>query len=101
MDKNRLEPGRELDALVWQVLNGREPNIVMCRWIDGEYQPHAGYPVGHISPPHYSMDVAIAVEAIIDFLELVANLKGEIVDLKSELEMAQMDLDDSWIGTGE
>lgn len=59
---SELPPGRELDALVWQILNGREPNIVVCRYVDGDWQPHGGYPLGHVSPPHYSTDIAAVQE---------------------------------------
>jgi hypothetical protein len=57
-----MPAGRELDALVWMALHGQEPNILVCRHVDGDYQPHAGYPSGHISPPHYSTDIAAAWE---------------------------------------
>lgn len=64
IDIDSLEPGRELDAMVWQALNGQEVNIVKCRYVDGDWQPHAGYPSGHISPPHYSTEMAAAWEVV-------------------------------------
>lgn len=62
-----MEAGRELDALMWMALHGQEPNILVCRHVDSDYQPHAGYPSGHISPPHYSTDIAAAWEVIEKF----------------------------------
>lgn len=56
------EPGRKIDALVWLVLNDRGPTLAGLRHVDGDWQPHAGYPVGHISPPHYSTDDGDAME---------------------------------------
>lgn len=64
-----MPAGREMDALVWMAINGQKPNILICRYVDGDYQPHAGYPVGHISPPHYSTDIAVAWEAMEKFKE--------------------------------
>ena len=50
-----MKPGRELDALVWLLLNDRPlDDLPKCRHVDGDVQPHAGYPAGHISPPPYS-----------------------------------------------
>lgn len=49
-------PGRELDAMVWLALHDREPTVVGCRYVDGDVQPHAGYPTGYISPPEYSTE---------------------------------------------
>ena len=36
----------------------------MCRFVDGDYQPHAGYPSGHISPLPYSTEMTAAMIAI-------------------------------------
>ena len=68
MDIDKLEAGRETDALVWLALNGKagemiDQNVLGCRYVDGDVQPHAGYPIGHISPPYYSIDIATALEA--------------------------------------
>ena len=59
-----MPAGREMDALIWMALHNQEPNISMCRFVDGDYQPHAGYPIGHISPPNYSTDIAAAWEVV-------------------------------------
>lgn len=59
------KPGRELDALVWLVLHGRPTGELMsCRYVDGDVQPHAGYPLGHISPPAYSTDIQRAFSVL-------------------------------------
>jgi|GEM_PF-2388421 len=59
---DEMPAGREMDALVWLALEGRPiDDILTCRFVDGDIQPHAGYPVGHISPPHYSTDDALAL----------------------------------------
>jgi len=52
MNIDEMEAGRELDALVWMALNGKsiEDGTFGCRYVDGDVQPHAGYPMGHISP---------------------------------------------------
>jgi hypothetical protein len=60
-----MEVGRKTDALVWMVLHNQEPNILMCRFADGVYQPYAGYPGGHITPPHYSKDDYAAWEIFV------------------------------------
>jgi len=64
MNIDEMEAGREMDALVWMALNGKsiEDGTIRCRYVDGDVQPHAGYPVGHISPPHYSTNDAAALE---------------------------------------
>jgi len=59
-----MQAGRETDALIWLSLNDKPLNILMCRHVDGDIQPHAGYPVGHISPPHYSTDIGAAWEVV-------------------------------------
>ena len=60
-----MQAGREMDALVWLALNGKPLDSLMtCRHVDGDIQPHAGYPVGHISPPDYSTDIAAAWEIV-------------------------------------
>ena len=66
MNIDEMEAGRGLDALVWMALNGKsiEDGTIRCRYVDGDVQPHAGYPVGHISPPHYSTDNAAALVAL-------------------------------------
>lgn len=63
-----MEAGRELDALIWQLLNGKEPNLLMCRWTGEEYQPHVGYPVGHVSPPEYSTAVTAGTWQVVEWL---------------------------------
>ena len=60
MDIDKMEAGRELDAAVWLALEGKPIDLLRCRYVDGDIQPHAGYPAGHISPPHYSTDIAAA-----------------------------------------
>ena len=55
---------REIDAMVWQALAGQKPDSKKCRWIDGDVQPHAGYPTGHISPPHYHLDLNAIWKAV-------------------------------------
>ena len=62
MKVDEMGAGREMDALVWLALNGKsiENGTFCCRYVDGDVQPHAGYPVGHISPPRYSTDIAAA-----------------------------------------
>lgn len=55
---------RELDALMWMLLNDKELNLLTCRYLDGDVRPHAGYPVGHISPAHYSSDTAAVAEVL-------------------------------------
>ncbi len=57
-----MPAGREMDALVWMALHEQSPDLTLCRFVDGDYQPNAGYPVGHISPPNYSTDIAAAWE---------------------------------------
>ena len=69
MDIDKLEAGREFDALVWMMLNGQrgemtEGGVFDCRYVDGDVQPHADYPTGHISPPHYSTDIGAAWEVV-------------------------------------
>ena len=73
MSKDQLAPGpelgaaiaaRELDAKVWLALEGRPGDILTCRYVDGDVQPHAGYPIGHISPPHYSTDWGAAGQVV-------------------------------------
>ena len=63
------EAGREMDALVWLALNGKTAEMIdqgvrNCRYVDGDVQPHAGHPLGHISPPPYSTDIAAAQDVI-------------------------------------
>lgn len=63
MNKEKIEnmkAGREMDALVWQALNDHTLNVLTCRHVDGDIQPNAGYPIGHISPPPYSTDISAA-----------------------------------------
>lgn len=55
-----MPAGREMDALVWLALHGKPANLFECRYVDGDVQPHADYPAGHISPPHYSTEVSDA-----------------------------------------
>lgn len=73
-----MTPGRELDAMVWQALNGQEVNIVKCRYVDDDWQPYAGYPLGHVSPPHYSTDIAAAME-VWEKLPMPRLLKEDII----------------------
>jgi hypothetical protein len=55
-----MPAGREMDALVWMVINNQKPDLSMCRFVDGDYQPNAGYPAGHISPPRFSKSMVWA-----------------------------------------
>lgn len=69
MNIDKFEAGRELDALVWLALNGKKgektsQGILGCRYVDGDIQPHAGYPIGHISPPNYSTSIAAVLEDV-------------------------------------
>ena len=54
------EAGREMDALMWLLLNDKPLDLMKCRYVDGDVQPHAGYPAGHISPDNFSTDIAAA-----------------------------------------
>jgi hypothetical protein len=56
--------GREMDALMWLLLNDKPLDLTICRYVDGDVQPHAGYPVGHISPENYSTDIALALQVV-------------------------------------
>lgn len=60
----KMPAGREMDALIWLLLNNKPLNIFECRHVDGDIQPNAGHPVGHISPPHYSTDIAAAWQVV-------------------------------------
>lgn len=60
----KMPAGREMDALIWMALHEQNPDLTLCRFVDGDYQPNAGYPVGHISPPNYSTDIAAAWEVV-------------------------------------
>lgn len=46
--------GRELDALMWLLINDKPLDLLKCRYVDGDVQPHGGYPAGHISPDPFS-----------------------------------------------
>lgn len=56
---------RELDALMWKMLNDKKVTLFDCRYVDGDVQPHAGYPIGHISPEPYSTDIAAAWKVLL------------------------------------
>jgi outer membrane protein assembly factor BamD (BamD/ComL family) len=59
-----MPAGREMDALVWLMMKGRlEEGLLMCRYVDGDVQPHDDYPAGHISPPPASTDLDVAWQA--------------------------------------
>ena len=62
-----MPAGREMDALVWMAMNNQKPDLSMCRYVDGDYQPNAGYPVGHIIPPPYSKEIYWAWNALSKF----------------------------------
>ncbi len=63
--KRNMPAGREMDALFWLVLNGKPPDLLMTsRHVDGDVQPHAGYPMGHISPPDYSTNLKLLIETM-------------------------------------
>ena len=63
-----MKPGRELDALVWLMLNDKPlDDLLRCRYVDGDVQPHAGYPAGHISPPPYSTNIKYAAEVALKY----------------------------------
>lgn len=55
---------REIDALIWQLLHNEQLNLGNCRYVDGDVQPNAGYPIGHVSPEHYSSDIGMAWKAV-------------------------------------
>jgi len=55
-----MPAGRELDALIWLMLEGKPLDLSKCRYVDGDVQPHVGYPGGHISPPPYSTSIEAA-----------------------------------------
>jgi len=67
--KNIIKEWNELNsqkknALMWLVLNGKTEGyenpfsaLLNCRYVDGKVQPHAGYPVGHIDPELYSLNI--------------------------------------------
>jgi|GEM_PF-3919537 len=76
IDYNDLEAGRELDAMVWQALNGQEVSTITCRYVDGDVQPHAGYPVGHVSPLHYSEDMNAALLGLNKFTDVELEKTG-------------------------
>lgn len=60
-----MPAGREMDALFWLVLNGKPPDLLLtCRHVDGDVQPHAGYPLGHISPPDYSTNLHLLIQTM-------------------------------------
>jgi hypothetical protein len=61
-----LPPGRELDALVWLVLEGRPvEELASCRYVDGNVLPHSGKAqAGHISPPPYSTEIGRAFSVL-------------------------------------
>lgn len=82
MSEITLPPGRELDAMVWQALNGEEINLLACRHVDGDWQPYAGYPVGHISPPPYSTDIAAAWEMVERMKQLASERDTDTFGLK-------------------
>ena len=107
MDVDRMEVGRELDALIWLALNGKtgemiNQDILGCRHIDGDIQPHAGYPVGHISPPNYSIYIAMDwIERQVEqYREGIADIhrwdylevQGKDNDLNSFLEWLKKDM---------
>lgn len=70
-----MPAGREMDALIWLSLNDKPLDILTCRHIDGDVQPHAGYPLGHISPPCYSTDISSAWEVV---EKIVENFKCDV-----------------------
>lgn len=63
-------PSREMDALIWKYLHGQDlsKGTMDCRYVDGDVQPCGEYPLGHISPPHYSSNIRDAWY-IIEFLQ--------------------------------
>ncbi len=63
MIAEHTSPGREMDALVHQVIHDREVGIEYCRYVDGDYHVSMGYPLGHDPPPNYSTDDEVAVVA--------------------------------------
>ena len=90
MDIDNLAEGRELDALVWMALNGQrgrmiDQGVFGCRYVDGDVQPHAGYPNGHVSPPRYSTDIAAAWE-VVEKLEYNWSLQRDVGKCGDEYE---------------
>ncbi len=60
-----MQAGREMDALLWLALNGKPlDSLLTCRYVDGDVRPHAGYPIGHISPPDYSTNLLLLIETM-------------------------------------
>lgn len=60
---------RCLDAWVLCAIEGKEFKPMECRVMWNaekqeavDFQPHFGYPVGHVLPLHYSTDIAAALE---------------------------------------
>lgn len=64
-----MKPGHEMNALVWLAINEKPMNISECRHVDGDIQPFAGYPTGHISPMNYSGDIRAAWNVWIELVE--------------------------------
>lgn len=61
-----MESGRELDAIIWFIANNKTIDLSECRYVDGDIQPHAGYPVGHVSPEFYSTYLPAAFNAALN-----------------------------------
>ena len=74
IERSSLEAGRKTDALVWLAIYRKEAgwdgkSALGCRYVDGDVQPYAGHPVGHISPPNYSTDMGATWEIVLHMLE--------------------------------
>ena len=55
-----MPAGNKIDALVSMMMLGQKPDLSMCRFVDGVYQPHAGKWIGHVTPLDYSVSIANA-----------------------------------------
>lgn len=72
-----MSAGREIDALTWLMLHDKPLDLFTCRHVDGDIQPHSGYPSGHISPPNYSTDISDAWTVLLNFKEVYIEYKDE------------------------
>ncbi len=72
---------RELDALMWLLLNDKPLDLLKCRYVDGDVQPHGGYPAGHISPDLFSTDTSAAILVLEKMIEsdfvFYSNIRGK------------------------
>ena len=81
---------RELDALIWMLLNDKPLDLLKCRYMDGDVQPHAGYPIGHVSPDNYSTFIAAAWE-VVEWMYKTHGFEGH-----NEFLLVCSDEDEAW-----